>query len=418
MSVDPAHEPPAGSGRRVLLITSVLPWPLRRNGGAQRTALLRDALSRHGRVDVLAVGGSTLRENAPDFDQKLAGQNVVGCVVRPEQPPRRPWYLPGPLGSVSMTVRKYVRNYEIDAEASATLDTLMRANRYDLIVSRYLQPALQCGLGRYGSVPTVLDFDDIDWLTLAAQISAKPWGGMTGRLAAKRVLARVTGIGQLALQQFNAVFVTSQEDAALLPRDSTVLPNIPFGDSPEWLSALPPNAASEDLLFVGDLQFPPNRDGLDRFLAKVWPLVKASRATARLSIVGRGLSDSDRAKWSQSPGVNVIGFAEDLAACYRSCAMTVVPIYFGGGTKIKVLESLAFGRAVVTTPQAMRGYAGLAGVSVADDDAAFARHVVRLLGDPAERQSMAALGRTTVERDFSPARFGLVVEGVLKKVLA
>lgn len=404
--------------KRILLITSVLPWPLRRNGGAQRTALLRDALARHGTVDILAVGGATLREETPDFDTRLAAENVVGCVVRPEQPPRRPWYLPGPLGTLSMTVRKYVRNYEADAEAVAAFDRLMRANRYDLVVSRYLQPALQCGIERYGNVPMVLDFDDIDWLTLSAQIAAKPWGGVTGKLAAKRVLARVTGIGQLALQQFNAVFVTSAEDAALLPRDSTVLPNIPFSDSPDWLRPLPSSGQSEALLFVGDLQFPPNRDGLDRFLAKVWPLVRTHRPAATLHIVGRGLSDVDRAKWAKSPGVNVIGFAEDLAACYRSCAMTVVPIYFGGGTKIKVLESLAFGRAVVTTPQAMRGYAGLPGVAIADDDSAFAAHVVRLLSDVAERQTMADDGRATVERDFSPARFGLVVEGVLKKVLA
>lgn len=404
--------------KRILLITSVLPWPLRRNGGAQRTALLRDALARHGTVDVLAVGGKMLREETPDFDAKLVARNVVGCVVRPEIAPRRPWFLPGPLGSVSMTVRKYVRDYEIDEVAAAKFDQLMKANRYDLIVSRYLTPALQCGVNRYANVPTILDFDDIDWLTLAAQIAAKPWKGLTGKFASKRVLSSITGIGQLALQQFTRVFVTSQEDATLLPRESTVLPNIPFGDSPDWLSPLDANPGSEELLFVGDLQFPPNRDGLDRFLAKVWPLVKVTRSAATLSIVGRGLSDADRAKWAQSPGVTVIGFAEDLEACYRRCAMTVVPIYFGGGTKIKVLESLAYGRAVVTTPQAMRGYAGLAGVAIGDDDSAFARAVADLLANPAKRAEMAVAGRIAVEQDFSPGRFGIVVENVLSKVMA
>ena len=402
--------------KRILLLTSVLPWPLRRNGGAQRTALLRDALARHATVDVLAVGGPMLREDTPDFDAQLARHNVVGCVVRQETPPVKPWYLPGPLGSVSMTVRKYVRSYEQDGEAAEAFDTLMRTHRYDLVASRYLQPALQCGIGRYANVPTLLDFDDIDWLTLAAQISAKPWGGVTGKLAAKKVLARVTGIGQLALQQFTAVFVTSAEDAALLPRDSTVLPNIPFSDSPDWLTPLPP-ADGENILFVGDLQFPPNRDGLNHFLVGVWPAVRAKRPAATLSIVGRGLSDTDRAKWSQSPGVEVIGFAEDLSACYRRCAFTVVPIYFGGGTKIKVLESLAFARAVVTTPQAMRGYAALDGVSVADTDASFADAVCDLLGDSAKRSAMADAGRAATEQRFSPERFGMTVENVLTKVL-
>ena len=404
--------------KKTLLITSVLPWPLRRNGGAQRTALLRDALARHGTVDILAVGGPMLREDTPDFDAKLATQNVVGLVVRKDQPPRRPWFLPGPLGNVSATVHKYVRNYETDPAAAAELDRLVRANAYDLVVSRYLQPALQCGLERYGNVPTLLDFDDIDWLTLSAQVAAKPWGGLTGALASKRVLKRVTALGQLALQRFGDVFVTSDEDAALLPRPATVLPNIPFSDAPEWITPLP-SSDEDHLLFVGDLQFPPNRDGLDRFLSRVWPAVRTRRPAATLAIVGRGLSEADRVRWTQSPGVEVIGFAEDLVACYRRAALTVVPIYFGGGTKIKILESLAFGRTVVTTPEAMRGYAALAGdaVAVAADDAAFAAETVRLLADAVGRDAMAARGRGVVGREFSPAKFGKIVDDVLSKVL-
>ncbi|MGN6725843.1 MAG: glycosyltransferase family 4 protein [Tepidisphaeraceae bacterium] len=406
--------------KRILLITSVLPWPLRRNGGAQRTALLRDALARHGRVDILAVGGSTLRESTPEFDRQLAEQNVVGCVVRQPVQEKTPWYLPGPLGSVRRVVRQYVSHYEADPQASTLLDQLMQTNCYELVVSRYLQPAMQCGLARYANVPSVLDFDDIDWLTLAAQISAKPWGGITGPRASRRVLAEVTAVGELALQKFNAVFVTSEEDARQIPRDSTVLPNIPFTDRPDgWLEPLAPAEPSEELLFVGDLQFPPNREGLDRFLTRVWPAVRQQRPRAVLSIVGRGLADADRSRWAQVAGVNVIGFAPDLQECYRRCAMTVVPIYFGGGTKIKVLESLAYGRMVVTTPEAMRGYASLeaeAAVAVAGSDADFAAHVVRLLNDAPLRAAMAGRGRALVEQAFSPDRFQRVVDQTLQNL--
>ena len=403
---------------RILLLTSVLPWPLRHNGGAQRTALLRDALARHGTVDLLLLAPA-LKEAPPD-QAKLAEQNIVGYVERPDALPRKPWYLPGPLGSVSATVKKYAAQYEPDAPAMKRFDELMAANRYDLLVSRYLQPAMQTAIERYPNVPTLLDFDDIDWLTLKSQIAAKPWGGLTGKIAAKRTLDRMTELGQAGLSRFTKVFVTCEEDEMLLSRPVTVLPNIPFsGTAGQWLDALPPVHESRELLFVGDLQFPPNRDGLDRFLARVWPLVRASVADAALTIVGRGLSDVHRAKWSQSPGVNVIGFAADLQACYRSCAMTVVPIYFGGGTKIKVLESLAYGRTVVTTPEAMRGYAVLESenaVAVAPTDEAFAKQIARLLKDAAERDAMAQRGRATVEQFFSPARFTQIVDDTLKSL--
>ncbi len=410
------------SDRRVLLITSVLPWPLRRNGGAQRTALLKKALEKWGRVDVFGIGGSALRESTPEFEQQLREQNVVECIVREAPAVQRPWYLPGPLGSASVVERKYAANYQVDPAAAAKAQALLKVNRYDLVVGRYLQPMMQSGALKL-DIPKILDFDDIDHLTLQAQVTAKPWPGLGGKLGAKRAVARVTDICTTALKQLQTVFVTSEEDRAALAVPTRVLPNIPFAeDLQTWLQPLLPDADSHELLFVGDLQFPPNRDGLDHFIAKVWPLVRANIPDATLTIVGRGLSEQVRAKWSQTAGLNVVGFAPDLEACYRRCAMTVVPIYFGGGTKIKVLESLAYGRTVVTTPQAMRGYAALAdaapSVAVTGTDEEFAAAAVRLLREPALRDAMARRGRAIVEQSFSPARFQAVVDEALSEVLA
>src|SRR6187549_2099681 len=86
---------------RILLITSTLPWPLRRNGGGQRTALLRRALRKHGEVDILAIGGSQLLD-ADVTPEALAEHGVAGCFVREStraiEPP--PWYAIGPLAGL------------------------------------------------------------------------------------------------------------------------------------------------------------------------------------------------------------------------------------------------------------------------------------------------------------------------------
>jgi glycosyltransferase involved in cell wall biosynthesis len=407
---------------RILLITSVLPWPLRRNGGAQRSALVKRALQKWGDVDVFAVGGSALRDaNNPQFDRELSEQGVIDCIVRENPLFKRPFYLLGPFGSVWETVRKFEQNYQPDPSVAPRLADRMYRHKYDLIVSRYLQPALQSGVAHFDKVPKILDFDDIDWSTLAAAIKAKPWPGIGGRIGAARVLKRIRHICDDSMKLFNKVMVTSEEDRALVHSNVEVLPNIPYSDDPAGITPLSPARESQELLFVGDLQFPPNRDGLDRFLTRVWPTVRATIPGATISVVGRGLSENAQARWAAIDGVSVVGFAPDLVDCYRRCAFTVVPIYFGGGTKIKIVESLAFGRTVVTTSHAVRGYSCLDGdppaIAITEADADFAEACIRLLRSPAMRDAMAERGRSVVAKEFSFDRFQQVIDKVVGEVM-
>ena len=419
---------------RILLVTSVLPWPLRRNGGAQRTELVRRTLAAHGSVEIVAVGGKELRDEGLD-DSALAGAGVVGCFERQKKALAPRPVLRGPLRGVGRLLADHQSRYTPDAAAAGFVRARHMAAPYDLVVSRYLQPALQCDLLSLDGAAKLLDFDDMDDQALAAALAGKPWPGLGGKLGGRLLLRSVRRICRDAARSFDHVFCTTPADANALPGARTsVLPNIPFSPSPgESIVTQPPADASRRLLFIGDLQFPPNRDGLDRFLSRVWPAVRAKVPTATLAIVGRGLSDADRARWSAVDGADVVGYADDLSACYAQCALTVVPIYFGGGTKIKVLESLAFGRCVVLTPQAANGYDVLTAVrttpvqpaadhtpaiAVAADDAAFAGNCIDLLNDPARRQRMAAAGQTLLAAHFSFDRFRDTVDQAIKPLLA
>lgn len=408
--------------RRFLVITPVLPWPLRRNGGAQRTGLLVRALQRHGEVDVFGVGGAELREDDPKFDEKLAQHNVLACHIRKPAPVRLPFYAVGPLGSYLRTVRGYMSNYQRDPAVAQKLAQLLEAQRYDAIFVRYLQPALQAGLDAV-KTPVYLDFDDIDFATFESNLRARPWKGLTGRRASESILRQMRQTCERSMRHFRRVFVTSEEDQKLVSAPTTVLPNIPFSDRADSaIDPLPPVPESRELLFVGDLQFPPNRDGLDRFLTQVWPTVRAKVPEATISIVGRGLAEDRAARWRALAGTNVIGFAPDLVDCYRRCAFSIVPLYSGGGTKIKIIESLAFGRTVVTTTHAMRGYASLVGgnpaVAMTETDAEFADACVQLLTAPPLRDAMARRGRAIVEKEFSFQRFANVIDEALTGVVS
>ncbi|HYO11367.1 MAG TPA: glycosyltransferase family 4 protein [Tepidisphaeraceae bacterium] len=414
---------------RILLITSTLPWPLRRNGGGQRTELLRRALRRHGEVDVLAVGGMQLLDGDVT-DPMLADNGITGCFVRSGPPAHDPppWYAKGPLVGLHELLEGWRDRFRPEPAAVEWLGRRMQSpdQRYDLIVGRYLAAALQGGIATDAvrSVPKLLDYDDMEWQTLALALEHEPWPGIKGRIGASLVLRELRNRSAAALHDFQHVWVTSGEDEELLPLDApshSVLPNIPYTESSRDTDAPPVRDDAADVLFVGDLQLPPNRDGLERFISEAWPVIRRAVPNAWLRIVGRGLSGEQKERWSQVPGVDVIGFAPDLSQCYADAALCIVPTFFGGGTKIKVLEALLNNRPVVTTRHALRGYDKLnvqgPAVWVGEEMPGLIEGCIKLLTDPATRSAMAERGRAAVLQDFSWDRFQFTVDQAVAPLL-
>jgi glycosyltransferase involved in cell wall biosynthesis len=264
--------------------------------------------------------------------------------------------------------------------------------RYRLIVSRYLNPI--CKLLVPPGVRTVVDLDD--------------WGyhyapGLLG-LAAQLKSAYAAQLALRQLKRFDAFFFVSQRDQARHPElHSVLLPNIPFNPP----AAPFPQSDSSTLLFVGSLWYVPNREGIDRFLARCWPAIKAAQPHARLLLVGAA-PPAMRQAWEQHPDVSAPGFVDDLGEAYRNAAFTIAPIHAGGGTNIKILESLAYGRACVTTPYCAEAFttdlAG-AGLGIARDDARFAQRCIDWLTDQDDRRSEAEKGHAQIEKHHTRALF-------------
>jgi glycosyltransferase involved in cell wall biosynthesis len=144
------------------------------------------------------------------------------------------------------------------------------------------------------------------------------------------------------------------------------------------------------VVFVGNYMHPPNVDAAERLTKAIFPRIAQKRPDARLVLAGADPPSALRAIASDS--VLITGHVGDLTQLLDAAAVVAAPISTGGGMRVKTLEALAAGKALVASSLALEGVDVQAGehALVADDDVAFADAVVALLDDAQRR---AALGR-------------------------
>lgn len=107
-------------------------------------------------------------------------------------------------------------------------------------------------------------------------------------------------------------------------------------------------------LFIGRLDWPPNRDGLEWILKEVWPVVIKQRPHVKLKIVGSG-NKSWLNQYANVPGLEIVGFIDDIKDAYQDCQFTIVPITYGSGTRIKVIEAFSMNRKLISTKMGVQG---------------------------------------------------------------
>ena len=203
-------------------------------------------------------------------------------------------------------------------------------------------------------------------------------------------------------QRFDVCIMLSEIDAERVrrrnPRLNTVV--VPNGVDVRGKRPLPENDGSADVLLIGTLSHQPWADAVVHFHNAIFPRVRQAVPQARMVIVGEA-PPPIRALASEN--VVVAGWVNDVESFYQRCAASIVPLRAGGGTRLKILESLAYGRPVVSTTIGCEGLDLLADCDllVADEPGAFAEQVVRLLTDPNLRRRLTRHGRFTVEHYYT-----------------
>ena len=148
-------------------------------------------------------------------------------------------------------------------------------------------------------------------------------------------------------------------------------------------------------------------------------MVRKQIPTATLTIAGRNPSQHLQEVAAQIDGVQVTGRVADIRPYIRRAAVYVVPLRIGSGTRLKIFEAMAMGKAIVSTTLGAEGLPVTSGLDIvlANDPASFAQSIARLLQDRSERRRLGLAARALVEERYSWRSVASIFEAVLDSVV-
>lgn len=389
---------------RILFLTPQLPYPPHQ-GTALRNYGLIKGLSRRHKISLL----SFLEPN-----QTLDGATPLSSCCHtletvPAPPPR------SMLRRARDTFTRLLPDMALrlaSRQFAQQLDRLLARQSFDLVHIEGIEmaPYLDAVLRR---VPTTV-FDDHN----CEYMLQKSYAQVDLRLPRRWPGAIYSLIQWQKLRHYEAgvcrrahhVLAVSQTDAEALQRlvpglEVTVVPNGIDTDQYTPTDAQANRPSPPALVFTGKMDFRPNVDAVRWFADAILPRVRAAVPDAHFFAVGQRPHpqlDDLRA----NPALTLTGWVEDMRPYIADASVYVAPLRMGSGTRLKLLEAMAMGKAIVSTRLGAEGLiepaeTGPALVLVDDNDpAAFADAVVALLRDPARRASLGKAARAYVEAHF------------------
>lgn len=220
--------------------------------------------------------------------------------------------------------------------------------------------------------------------------------------------------------RFAANITVSHADAEALRQicPNAVCEVIPNGVDTNYFAPIRGRETSM-VVFTGGMNMFANRDGIDWFVETVWPIVKTRIPFARFVAIGQRPSERLLEAARSNAGVEAPGFVEDVRPVVAQAAVYVVPLRVGGGTRLKVLDAMAQGKAIVSTSLGAEGIDVRDGehLILADEAEDFANRIIDLLQRPDERLRLGDAARRQVEANYSWASLGDRLTGVYARAI-
>ena len=377
---------------RILALTSRLPFPPREGHQLRAWHLLKAMASRHQ-----VTLASFVRE---DDDPSVAGplRDLLHGVHLFPIPSDRSHLalgralLHGTLGSRPFLAAKYSsapfrrRLAELARDAD-----LVHFDMLPLMAHADCVPA---------GIPVVLNAHNVEHRLLARRAEIEP--DRLRRAFLSRQVGKLHAFERAACTRADQVLACSDTDAVALRELAPQTPVEVVANGVDLHAnqpdTVPPRGPK--LVFVGQMGWFPNRDGVDWFLRDVFPRILREHPSAEFVLVGK--SDGLEVPAEVASRVRLAGFVDDLRPLVHEAAVYVVPLRAGSGTRLKVLEAMALGKAIVSTRVGSEGIALRDGENVvfADEAQAFADAVIALLRSPAKASRIGMAARALAEQRY------------------
>lgn len=401
--------------RRILWLSHLLPWPPK-GGLPQRSYHLLREVARNHQVRVIAFCQRAHQKLAVQRQAAEAAISEIADVAHVADLPAdritggqttlalRSLF-PGPPYTIrwglSDDFRHYVTKEVKEFRPHAVhFDTLSLAPYVPLV----------------GAIPAVLNHHNIESEMLLRRCANEH--NLFRRLYFWQEARRLASYERRIAFLFCRHLVCSDLDAQRLirlvgPVRTEVVPNGVdldyFVPAPHGTTQVP-----DSLVFVGGLSWYPNASAIRFFLNSVWPLLIARRPTIRFNIIGRAPpSDIIRAA-EQDSRIKLLGFLDDIRPVVHQSMVYVCPIFDGGGTKLKMLDAMAMGKAIVAHPVACEGLRLTPGYQVlsASTPIEFALQIIKLMESPETRQQLELRAREHVHNHFSVITIGRALSDI------
>ncbi len=322
-------------------------------------------------------------------------------------------YLARIFSSYPYTMAKYYR-----PEVFRSFNQLLESNIPDVMVCDFVYPA--------GLIPWDLPCPKV---LFAHNVEAQVWHRYY-QVTHNPLLKLVTWLEYRAMRRAERSYVqradhlltVSEPDRTFFTQymDSRRITAIPTGVDLDYFqpSVGPENPNS--VVFTASMDWLPNDDGICYFLNEIFPRIRHYVPDVKLSLVGRNPSIKVAAL-AKEKGAEVTGRVPDIRPYVHPACVYVVPLRVGGGTRLKIFEAMAMGKAIVSTSIGAEGLPVTIGknILIEDDPERFALSVAGLLSDPAARFRLGRAARQMVESRHSwravAAEFDLALEKVVRK---
>lgn len=382
---------------RILVLSRWFPYPPN-NGSKIRIFNILKQLSRHHDVDLVTFYESSDRV---DGDSLGALKQVCHDVTPVPYRPYRPTSTKAVAGLLSKQPRYLVATHSESMRRTVAEEIAERP--YDLIIASQL--AMAPYAVAISGIPAILEE-----LEPSVFADAAATGSMVQRARSQFTWLKLVAYLRSVLPRFAASTVVSESEMRKLqnavPRYTSVkvVPNaVDLSRYDGDFGAPHPNT----LVFCGALTYSANLDGLQFFLRDIYPLIASEVPDVVLRVTGT-TEGVDLSFLPIYPGVKYTGYVEDIRPVVAQSWVSVVPLRVGGGTRLKILESMALGTPVVSTSKGAEGLEVTDGenILIANHPKESADRVIAVLRSTELRRKLATRGWRLVESRYDWSAVG------------